>query len=874
MLSRVFESTRLAVVVCAAFTPITTTAQDVQSDEKSIQNLFSPQALKDIFGDQAANFSFAELQDASEVGDRNYDIYINDRFTIHQKVKIVRKENGILGIMIPAQVILAQDLRFADLPELSKKQPMDMIENLPELITGSNVEFDTLAGTVHISIPENWFKNFGLHSDIVPPQRWTYGIPAAVLNYRANVDWQRLDGFNSKHGYLDLDGQLNFGRWRVFANGSFSYNDTDTEQTRDFEHGTIFATRVFGESKTRVRFGEIYTQSFYLDSIPLQGIEFYDDETMLSSVDRSYTPVVSGIALSPARVTVRQLGRTVFERNVPAGPFSFDDLPGLTSNINLEVTITEQNGQERSFLVPYTSTPLLLRSGRTHFNAAVGRYHDRNAENSDSPFVFIGGIGYGLPFDASIFSGMQISEKYQGLTAGIAANLGYVGALSLQFDHSSYNIEHDNFDDNQGLRARLQWNKNFDETNSYISASWRRYLTGRYLSMTDALSWHSRNYDYTFDSPNNFDDALRDDVSISLTQPLGRFGSIGLSGSLYRYADSRSTQNLSASYTSNWKGITATISLQHRVNEGNYAQKDKETVCYVNISIPLSIFGGYNFSRHSLNLGMTRSDDGTLSTTEGISGSFGEFSRWSYSLSASQYEDGKSYYASLSKEAEFGRFTLSASSSDSVDSYTGSLDGSLVATADGLFPARTLSGSSVLIEVPNAPDARPDQFTVSSRVGSKVLVTGLDDYRSNDIAIEPNTIPANVVMPIYIKRLVPADNAILSVTFETMRGLQFVPEILREDGSRLPFGTFVRIIGPDLLSGMDTVVNERSRAYFASAPIQGHVEAVWEEQGEKKTCWAAYNLSDVADKTPDDKIVRRTLTCRPVSTQFQTRGHQ
>ena len=194
MLSRVFESTRLAVVVCAAFTPITTTAQDVQSDEKSIQNLFSPQALKDIFGDQAANFSFAELQDASEVGDRNYDIYINDRFTIHQKVKIVRKENGILGIMIPAQVILAQDLRFADLPELSKKQPMDMIENLPELITGSNVEFDTLAGTVHISIPENWFKNFGLHSDIVPPQRWTYGIPAAVLNYRANVDWQRLDG--------------------------------------------------------------------------------------------------------------------------------------------------------------------------------------------------------------------------------------------------------------------------------------------------------------------------------------------------------------------------------------------------------------------------------------------------------------------------------------------------------------------------------------------------------------------------------------------------------------------------------------------------------------------------------------------------------
>lgn len=839
-----------------------------------MRKLFSPQALKDIFGDQAASYSFSDLVDASETGERDYDIYVNDRFVIHQKVNIVRKDNGSLGIQIPAQVIMVQDLRFSDLPGFADKMPMDMIENLPDLILGSEVKFDTMLGTVHITIPKNWYKTFGIHSDIVPPQRWTYGVPAAAINYRANVDYQRYNGVSSKHGYLDMDGQFNFGKWRVFANGSFSYDESDGERVHEFERGDVYATRVFGESRTRVRLGEIYTQSFYMDPLPLQGIELYDDETMLSSVERSYTPVISGIAQSPARVTVRQLGRIVFERNVPAGPFTFDNLPGLTSGINLEVTITEENGQERTYLVPYTSTPLLLRAGRVHFNIAMGRYYDSGADYSETPLVITGGIGYGLPFDMSVFAGAQISSDYQGYTAGVAANLGIGGAMSLQFDHANYDLDENYFNKDAGLRARLQWLKSFNETDSYVSASWRRYLSGRYLTMSEVMSWRSQFNNPDYDPSYNHDGTLRDDVTISLTQSLGRFGSVSLNGSFYRYDDSRSSRNITAAYTSNWKGITATLSLQQTQRESSGGQTDRETVCYVNLSIPLSLFGGYNFSRHSINLGLTRSDDGTLRTTEGISGSFGEQSRWSYALSATQDEGAQSYYASLSKEAEYGRFSLSASRTDDTDSFTGSLDGSLVATSDGLFPARTLSGSSVLIDIPHAPEARPDQYTVSSRFNGKLLVTGLDDYRINDIAIEPNSIPANVMMPIYIKRMVPADNAILRVTYETQRGLQFVPEIYREDGSKLPFGTMVRIIGNKLLSGMDTVVNDRSRAYFASAPLVGFVEAVWDEEGERKTCWAPYNILDVADETGDDKILRRTLTCHPVDKRKPAKGQQ
>ena len=143
------------------------------------------------------------------------------------------------------------------------------------------------------------------------------------------------------------------------------------------------------------------------------------------------------------------------------------------------------------------------------------------------------------------------------------------------------------------------------------------------------------------------------------------------------------------------------------------------------------------------------------------------------------------------------------------------------------------------------------------------MITGLNNYRINEVAINPNTIPANVVMPVYIRRLVPADDAILDVKYETMKGWQFVPEIHFENGERLPFGTTVRIVGHDLLSQMDTVLNERARAYFPSAPLQGTIEAIWEEKQERKTCWANYDIQQDIGKQKEGRAIRKTLTCVP-----------
>jgi outer membrane usher protein len=73
---------------------------------------------------------------------------------------------------------------------------------------------------------------------------------------------------------------------------------------------------------------------------------------------RGYAPVIRGTAGSSAEVSIRQNGHEIYRINVAPGAFVIDDLPLLSSGGDLEVMITEADGQGRMFTVPYSSVPL------------------------------------------------------------------------------------------------------------------------------------------------------------------------------------------------------------------------------------------------------------------------------------------------------------------------------------------------------------------------------------------------------------------------------------------------------------------------------------------------------------------------------------
>ena len=838
--------------------------------DNSIRSTFSPSALRDIFGEEAASIDFTQLMENADVGRRQYDLFVNNRFMVRQNVEIYRKPDNTLGIRFPAMVLLIQQLRFDELPALRKMKPLDLVEDVNALIPGAEVKFNTIDLRADITVPRGWYTNFGIQDDIVPPPRWTYGVPSAVLNYSANADWERYGDIRRSHGYLGLDARFNLNEWRLYANGAFSMDSGETHD-RDFERGSAYLTRVFGDIGARVRAGEIYTQSFYQDALPILGIELFDDESMMSTIERGYSPVISGIAQTAARVTVRQFGRIVFERNVDPGPFTFENLPGLTSGTDLQVTVREQNGEERTFIVPFNQTTLQLRAGRTHYAAAVGRWRGTATSGDEKPFVATGAIGYGLPWDLTVFGGAQLSENYRNATVGLAVNFGTIGAASVQWDHARYDLHaghiestfdgmasfSGNEETQTGSRLTFEWNKHFTSTGAYMSANWRRYVSGSYLTLSELLS--RRDEDEWLYS--NFEGSLEDELSLSISQPLGDIGNWNLSGSLYRYDDERRRESLMTAFNTSWRGIGLSLSLQHDRNRLAGGENERETILYFNASVPLALFFGYGATSQYANFGLQRADDGTLYATEGVSGSFGENQLWSYALSASQGNHQSVVNASLSHDTGRGRWLVSASRNHESTRLSANIDGSLIAAEGELIPAQTLTGATALLLVPNAPDAKPETYAVTTKSGDWLVVTGLNNYRINEISIDPNTIPPNVLMPIYRRRLVPADDAILSVAFETMKGWQFVAEVRDLDGQKLPFGAVARLISLEGISTMDTVLNERSRAYFGAAPETGVIEVIWSENGAKRTCWAPYSIKKAIAKDPEALVIRETLVC-------------
>lgn len=92
---------------------------------------------------------------------------------------------------------------------------------------------------------------------------------------------------------------------------------------------------------------------------------------------RGYAPDVSGVAHNGAKVTISQMGRVLYETQVPAGPFRIQDIGDSVSG-TLHVRVEEQNGQVQEYDVTTASMPFLTRQGQVRYKVMMGRPEDWN----------------------------------------------------------------------------------------------------------------------------------------------------------------------------------------------------------------------------------------------------------------------------------------------------------------------------------------------------------------------------------------------------------------------------------------------------------------------------------------------------------------
>ncbi|HFT8774503.1 TPA: fimbria/pilus outer membrane usher protein, partial [Escherichia coli] len=157
------------------------------------------------------------------------------------------------------------------------------------------------------------------------------------------------------------------GRWVVSSSATASGGDSGDNSTTI---NMFTATRAIRALSADLAVGKTSTGDSLLGSTGTYGVSLSRNNSMKPG-NLGYTPVFSGIANGPSRVTLIQNGRLLHSEMVPAGPFSITDVPLYTSG-DVTMKITGEDGREQVQNFPLSVMAGQLSPGQHEFSVAAG----------------------------------------------------------------------------------------------------------------------------------------------------------------------------------------------------------------------------------------------------------------------------------------------------------------------------------------------------------------------------------------------------------------------------------------------------------------------------------------------------------------------
>ncbi|EOK6335866.1 fimbria/pilus outer membrane usher protein, partial [Escherichia coli] len=221
----------------------------------------------------------------------------------------------------------------------------------PGQLEGIDIKADLSQSALVISLPQAYLEYTDINWD--PPSRWDDGISGLIADYSITAQTRHEENGGDDSNEISGNGTVgvNLGAWRLRADWQTDYlhsksNDDDVingdDTQKNWEWSRYYAWRALPSLKAKLGLGEDYLNSDIFDGFNYVGGSISTDDQMLPPNLRGYAPDISGVAHTTAKVTVSQLGRVIYETQVPAGPFRIQDLGDSVSG-TLHIRIEEQN---------------------------------------------------------------------------------------------------------------------------------------------------------------------------------------------------------------------------------------------------------------------------------------------------------------------------------------------------------------------------------------------------------------------------------------------------------------------------------------------------------------------------------------------------
>ncbi|EFU1542899.1 fimbrial outer membrane usher protein [Salmonella enterica] len=812
---------------------------------------FDPALLQGAtYGQNIARFN--EQQTPS--GDYLADVYVNGTLvTSSTNIRFnAVKEGQQTEPCLPLSVMKA-----AQIKSLPATDAATECRPLREWVPHAGWQFDSATLRLLLTIPmtELTHKPRGY----ISPSEWDSGALALFL--RHNTNWTHTENTDSHYRYQylwsGLNMGVNLGLWQVRHQSNLRYaNSNQSGSAWRYNSVRTWVQRPVASINSILSLGDSYTDSSLFGSLSFNGVKLVTDERMRPQGKRGYAPEFRGVAASSAHVVVKQLGKVIYETNVPPGPFYIDDLYNTRYQGDLEVEVIEASGKTSRFTVPYSSVPDSVRPGNWHYSLAFGRvrqYYD--IENR----FFEGTFQHGVNNTITLNLGSRIAQRYQAWLAGGVWATG-MGAFGLNATWSNARAEHN--DRQQGWRAELSYSKTFTTGTNLVLAAYR-YSTNGFRDLQDVLGVRREaktGIDYYSDTLHQ-----RNRLSATVSQPLGRLGTLNLSASTADYYNnqSRITQ-LQMGYSNQWRNISYGVNIArqrttwdydrfyHGVNEPldvSSRQKYTETTMSFNVSIPLD----WGENRTSVAMNYNQSSQ-SRSSTVSMTGSSGENSDLSWSVYGG-YERYRNSNSDSSAPTTFGgnlqqntRFGALRANYDQCDNYRQEglgASGTLVLHPGGLTAGPYTSDTFALIHADGAQGAivQNGQGAVVDRFGYAILPS-LSPYRVNNVTLDTRKMRSDAELTGGSQQIVPYAGAIARVNFATISGKAVLISVKMPDDGIPPMGA-------DVFNGEGTnigMVGQSGQIYARIAHPSGSLLVRW-GTGANQRCRVAYQL-DLHTKEP------------------------
>lgn len=808
--------------------------------------------------------AFSEQGGVAE-GEYTVTVFMNRQAAGEYTLDFRKNPQGQIAPLLTPAMLEQWGVDVNHVPELKNLPAQTVIDDLPAYIPQASARLDLAHLRLNLSVPQVAMQPS--YGNWAAPHLWEDGIPALLANY--NISAGRTTNTSGQQKttndnvFASFRMGANAGPWRLRSTMTYSRANNSGGDNTAYSHSqtqfsnTYLSRDIIGLRSTLLA-GESSTGSEVIDGIPFKGIKLSSNEQMLPNQLRGFAPVVSGVANSNARITVRQNGNIVYETYVAPGPFAINDIQQSGMSGDYDVTVTEADGTERQFIVPYSSLPMMLRPGGWKYELTGGRYNGKYTNHSrNADFVLLTGV-YGLPKNITVYGGTLLSKDYYTASGGAGVSLGDIGAVSADITHSSARFEQGSR--RTGQSYRLRYSKSLLSTGTSVDLTALRYSTENYYNFSE---FNSEGYRLSDGVSPWMIQRRRSSFQTQLSQQMGRWGSLNFRASRDDYWGSdRTLTGLALGYNNNAGGINYSIHYNIDRVKSSTGQWPENRQISLNVSVPFSIFG-YSPMLQSFyaTTSVTHDNHGRTQNQAGLSGTLPD-SSVNYNLSRSWGNQGQTANSNLNAGYHGSKGTLSAGYSYSNDSRSMNMNasGGLLIHSEGITLSDTLGDSVALISAPDAPGVRVNNGNTVTDWRGYAVAPYLSAYSKNSVGLDPGTLPDDVELVQSNINVYPTKGAVVKATFATRVGYQ-VLMTLKHNKTVVPFGAVASLTRQKKGEENSAIVGDGGLVYMNGLPESGTILVKWGSSSSQR-CTVSFDISKLV-LSSDMGIRHITLGCLP-----------